>query len=167
MKLHLIVVFEALFASMEITAENRENLWEVNINHSGQTLRMHTSRQFPVQIFKEKGKLKKTLSRKKCQKNTHRKRVRSPLSIYKGKFSTCSSKKTQVNERSVILESYLERTKLPHLVRPMGIFLYYITSYMMVVIKTHWSEILGRALKISPASKFEKLKNDSSQCSCL
>ena len=68
MKLHLIVVFEALFASMEITAENRENLWEVNINHSGQTLRMHILRQFPEQIFKEKGKLKKTLSRKKCQK---------------------------------------------------------------------------------------------------
>ena len=59
MKLHLIVVFEVLFASMEITAENREYLWEVNINHSGQTLRMHTSRQFPVQIFKGKGKRKK------------------------------------------------------------------------------------------------------------
>ena len=44
---------------MEITAENREYLWEVNIKHSGQTLRMHTSRQFPVQIFKEKGKRKK------------------------------------------------------------------------------------------------------------
>ena len=59
MKLHLIVVFEVLFASMEITAENRENLWEVNINHSGETLRMHTARQFPVKIFKEKGKRKK------------------------------------------------------------------------------------------------------------
>ena len=49
MKLHLIVVFEVLFASME----NREYLWEVNINHSGQTLRMHTARQFPVKIFKK------------------------------------------------------------------------------------------------------------------
>ena len=164
MKLHLIVVFEVLFASME----NREYLWEVNINHSGQTLRMHTARQFPVKIFKEKGKRKKQpCYAKNAKKNPRRVRVRSPLSIYKRTFSACWSKKTQVNERSVVLKSCLERTELPHLVRPMGIFLYYITSYMMVIITTHWSEILGRALKISPAHKSEKLENDFSQRSRL
>ena len=165
MKLHLIVVFELLFASMEITAENREYLWEVNINHSGQTLRMHTSRQFPVQIFKEKGKRKK----QPC----HAKNAKKKILIEKEWGCHCRytkgrwSKQTQVNERSVILESCLERTELPHLVRPMCIFLYYITSYMMVIITTHWSEILGRALKISPASKSKKLENDFSQRSRL
>ena len=160
MKLHLIVVFEALFASMK-TSEK----WTLitAVKRCACTPRVN----FPCKFSKKKENWRKPCHAKNAKKNTHRKRVRSPLSIYKGKFSTCSSKKTQVNERSVILESYLERTELPHLVRPMGIFLYYITSYMMVVIKTHWSEILGRALKISPASKFEKLKNDSSQCSCL
>ena len=123
---------------------------------------------FPCKFSKKKENGRNNpVTQKMQKKNPHRKRVRSPLSIYKGTFSACWSKKTQVNERSVILESCLERTELPHLVRPMGIFLYYITSYMMVIITTHWSEILGRALKISPASKSKKLENDFSQRSRL
>ena len=71
------------------------------------------------------------------KKNPHGKERGRHCQYTKGRLAHVEAKKTQVNERSVILESYLGRTELPHLVRPMDIFLYYITSYMMVVITTH------------------------------